>query len=90
MPLNNYFRYYNGVDSIPKDVTHVRVSPDVKMIHDGAFARCTKLVRVVFEEPTIYLMVAKRIGSVLNSMVGLGFYEGLTMIGYSAFEGAPH
>lgn len=87
MPLNNYFRYYNGVDSIPKDVTHVRVSPDVKMIHDGAFARCTKLVRVVFEEPTIYLMVAKRIGSVLNSMVGLGFYEGLTMIGYSAFEG---
>lgn len=38
MTSNNYFQYYNGVVFIPRDVTHVRVRPDVKKIHDGAFA----------------------------------------------------
>jgi hypothetical protein len=48
----NVFIYddYTKDAPIPKNVTHVKVDPSVKEIHDHAFQRCHSLVEVEFSE----------------------------------------
>ena len=37
---------YNGVDEVPRDVTHVRVESSVTVIPQGAFRQCYYLEEV--------------------------------------------
>jgi hypothetical protein len=49
-PRNVFIYSKETKDKIPKTVTHVKVDPSVKEIHDGAFKDCHSLVEVEFSE----------------------------------------
>jgi hypothetical protein len=49
-PPNVFIYNEDTKDAIPKNVTHVKVDPSVKEIHDKAFDRCQLLVKVEFSE----------------------------------------
>jgi hypothetical protein len=49
-PPNVFIYSKDTKDAIPKNVTHVKVDPSVKEIHDEAFHDCVSLVEVDFSE----------------------------------------
>jgi hypothetical protein len=49
-PPNVFIYRGETKDEIPRDVTHVKVDPSVKEIHNHAFQDCRSLVKVEFSE----------------------------------------
>ena len=43
---SNYIYIYNGIDSVPSTVTHLRVDPSVTEIPNEAFQNCVSLKQV--------------------------------------------
>ena len=94
MPTNNnaetelLFEYTGEGCLVPKDVTIVRFHPSVTEVEDGAFKRCIKLRKVVFNDEMQKIGRFAFLGR--TSLSSITFPSAVTEIGEGAFSGCSN